>query len=68
MTGILTFAGSGLVTREVLHNAVWCAPALLLGVLAVTPIYLRLGDRQFQKLVLLLMLSMGVLLVAINFR
>jgi uncharacterized membrane protein YfcA len=68
LTGILTFGGSGLVTREVLHNAFWCAPALLLGVLAGTPIYLRLGDRQFQKLVLLLMLSMGVLLVAINFR
>jgi uncharacterized membrane protein YfcA len=68
VTGIITFGSKGLVTGEVLRYALWCAPALVLGVAAGTPLYLRLSDRQFQKIVLLLMLLMGILLVAINFR
>lgn len=67
LTGIVTFGSSGFVTSEVLRYAIWCAPALVLGVAAGTPLYLRLSDRQFQKLVLLLMLLMGLLLVAVNF-
>ncbi len=67
VAGIITFGSSGFVTGEVLNYALWCAPALVLGVAAGTPLYLRLSDRQFQKLVLLLMLLMGILLVATNF-
>ncbi len=68
LISIVIFASSGLVTLDVLRYALWCAPALVIGVALGTPLYLRLNDRQFQKTVLVLMLLMGVLLVAINFR
>lgn len=68
LSGIVIFGSNGLVTLNVLRYALWCAPALVIGVALGTPLYLRLNDRQFQKTVLLLMLLMGVLLVAINFR
>ncbi|MFM9849326.1 MAG: sulfite exporter TauE/SafE family protein [Hyphomicrobiaceae bacterium] len=68
VASVITFVSNGLVTGEVLRYALWCAPALALGVAAGTPLYLRLSDRQFHKIVLLLLLLMGVLLVAINFR
>jgi uncharacterized membrane protein YfcA len=68
LIGVVIFGGSGLVTLDVLRYALWCAPALVLGVALGTPLYLRLNDRQFQKVVLVLMLLMGAMLVASNFR
>ena len=68
LISIAIFGSSGLVTLDVLRYALWCAPALVIGVALGTPLYLRLNDRQFQKTVLFLMLLMGVLLVAVNFR
>lgn len=68
LVSIAIFIGNGFVTREVLHYALWCAPGLMVGVALGMPLYLRLNDRQFQTLVLVLMLLMGLILVASNFR
>jgi uncharacterized membrane protein YfcA len=55
---------SGLLTREVLGYAVWTIPGLFAGFSMGAPLYARLSDKQFQKLVLLLLLAMGLMLVA----
>jgi uncharacterized membrane protein YfcA len=68
LTSIAVFIGGGLVTGEVLHHALWCAPSLVAGVALGTPLYLRLSDRQFQTVVLVTMLLMGGILVLLNFR
>jgi uncharacterized protein len=68
LIGAVIFGATGLVTADVLRYALWCAPALIVGVAFGTPLYLRLNDRQFQKVVLVLMLLMGAMLVASNFR
>lgn len=68
LVSAMLFVGKGFVDSEVLHYALWCAPGLMIGVTAGTPLYLRLSDLQFQKVVLLLMLVMGIVLVAVNFR
>lgn len=67
VVGNIVFIAKGLITIEVLKYALWCTPGLMLGVAAGTPLYLRLSDREFQRIVLLLMLMMGILLVAMNF-
>jgi uncharacterized protein len=68
LVSIVLFVSRGFVTANILHYALWCAPGLMVGVALGTPLYLRLNDRQFQTVVLLLMLLMGVVLVAVNFR
>ena len=61
------FLGQGYVTPDVLGYALWSAPAVVAGVALGTPLYLRLSDRQFQAIVLWLMLLMGLILAASNF-
>jgi uncharacterized membrane protein YfcA len=68
LVSIILFVSKGFVSLDVLHYALWCAPGLMIGVALGTPLYLRLSDRQFQFVVLLLMLLMGLFLVASNFR
>jgi uncharacterized membrane protein YfcA len=67
LIGMAVFLRQGFVTRDVLGYALWCAPALFVGVALGTPLYLRLTDRQFQAVVLWLMLLMGLMLAASNF-
>jgi len=68
LVSIAIFLGHGYVTDEVLRYALWCAPALVAGVALGTPLYLRLSDHQFRAVVLWLMLLMGLILAASNFR
>ena len=68
LLSIAIFLGQGYVTPDVLGYALWCAPVLVVGVALGTPLYLRLSDRQFQAVVLWLMLAMGLVLAASNFR
>jgi uncharacterized membrane protein YfcA len=67
LIGTAVFLRQGFVTPDVLSHALWCAPALVVGVALGTPLYLRLTDRQFQAVVLWLMLLMGLVLAASNF-
>jgi len=62
------FFASGLLTSDVLRLALVASPGLLIGVLLGTPLFLRLSDGQFQKIMLLLLMAMGFLLVAGNLR
>lgn len=66
LIGIAFFLRAGFVTQQVLNYAVWCAPVLVAGVALGTPLYLRLNDRQFQVVVLWLMLVMGLILAGSN--
>jgi uncharacterized protein len=67
LISIAIFLGQGYVTPDVLGYALWSAPALFVGVALGTPLYVRLTDRQFQAVVLWLMLLMGLILAASNF-
>jgi len=61
---LASFTWNGLITTEVLGLAAWCLPAALIGMDLGHPIYRRLDDRQFQHVVLLLLLVMGGMLIA----
>lgn len=61
---ILTVSLSGLITREVLGYALWTIPGLFVGFSLGAPLYARMSDRQFQRVVLLLLLVMGLMLMA----
>lgn len=61
---IASVASTGLVTWEVLTYALWTIPTLFIGFSLGAPLYSRLSDRQFQKMVLILLLLMGLMLMA----
>lgn len=61
LTGLAQWAG-GLLTATVWWLALWSLPALLAGALAGAGLYRRLGEHDYRRLVLLLVLAAGVLL------
>jgi uncharacterized membrane protein YfcA len=66
---LLAFAGyasRGMVTAELGLVALYCVPAVLAGMALGMIGYSRLGEAQFQKAVLLLLLASGCMLILLN--
>lgn len=66
---LLAFAGyasQGLVTAELGILAFYCVPASLLGMAIGMFGYKRIGEAQFQTIVLFLLLASGIMLVVLN--
>lgn len=66
LLAMLLFGWQGLITWDLLRVALYCVPAALLGAGVGMLFYRRLDERQFARLVLLLLLASGVMLVATN--
>lgn len=63
---LITVAGhalGGLTTTAILALYLWCTPTLLLGTLAGTRLYRRLGEHDYRRLVFALVLATGLLMV-----
>jgi uncharacterized membrane protein YfcA len=63
VSSIVSVFFSGLLTLDVASYALWTIPGLFIGYSLGAPLYARLSDKQFQRIVLLLLLAMGLLLV-----
>jgi uncharacterized membrane protein YfcA len=66
---LLAFAGyatQGLVTPELGLLAFYCVPASLVGMAVGMAGYKRISEKQFQRLVLCLLLASGTMLVVLN--
>ncbi len=66
---LIAFAGyatQGLVTKELGVLALYCVPASLAGMGLGMAGYKRLDEKQFQRVVLLLLFASGVMLVILN--
>lgn len=66
---LLAFAGyasQGLVTSELGLLAFYCVPAALAGMALGMAGYRRISEAQFQRIVLWLLLTSGVMLVVLN--
>ncbi|MEO0617806.1 MAG: sulfite exporter TauE/SafE family protein [Pseudomonadota bacterium] len=55
---------AGLVTREVLDLALYVVPVTLVGVACGIPLYRRISEAGFRKLILALLAALGIYLVA----
>lgn len=60
------YAWEGLVTAELWWLALYCVPATLAGMGIGMAGYKRLGEAQFQRIVLVLLLASGCMLVVLN--
>ena len=60
------YASQGMLTQEVGLLAFYCVPASLLGMAFGMAGYKRIGEMQFQKLILWLLLASGVMLIILN--
>ena len=60
------YASQGMLTQEVGLLAFYCVPASLLGMAVGMAGYKRIGEVQFQKLILWLLLASGVMLITLN--
>lgn len=60
------YASQGILTQEVGLLAFYCVPAALLGMAFGMAGYKRIGEAQFQKLILWLLLASGSMLIILN--
>lgn len=63
---VVSFASVGLITEKVMTVSAWAAPSIIVGVLLGTPLYKRMSDAVFGKVILVLLAAMGVVLIASN--
>jgi uncharacterized protein len=63
---IASHAASGLLTRQLLLDAAVTLPATIVGARLGAFVYLRLGDRGYQRAVMLLLLVSGAALIWTN--
>ncbi len=60
------YASQGMLTKEVGLAAFYCVPAALLGMAIGMAGYKRIGEAQFQTLILWLLLASGFMLIILN--
>ena len=60
------YASQGMLTQEVGLLAFYCVPAALLGMAFGMAGYKRIGEAQFQKLILWLLFASGSMLITLN--
>ena len=60
---LATYAITGLITREVGFTMAAALPGTIGGAWVGARIYMRLGDRGYQKLVMILLLIAGLLMI-----
>ena len=59
-----TYAGTGMITGEVLHSYFLALPGLLLGTYLGNRIFLKVDERTFSRVIGLVLLASGLRLVA----
>jgi len=60
------YVSQGMLTQEVGLLAFYCVPASLLGMAVGMAGYKHIGEAQFQKLILWLLLASGIMLIILN--
>ncbi|MFY0610841.1 MAG: sulfite exporter TauE/SafE family protein [Hyphomicrobiaceae bacterium] len=63
---VVSFASAGLVNERVLTVSTWAAPSVIVGILIGTPLYHKMNDATFGKVILVMLAAMGGILIATN--
>lgn len=63
---IVSFASVGLVNEKVVTVSAWAAPSVIVGILLGTPLYHKMSDEVFGKVILVMLAIMGAILIVTN--